>query len=231
LTQSVAWNRVVSVEQDGNIQTGDDFKQLLLGDVLPTSRERVDVDLPSTPPVRLETPPQVVIIDSARRSRQETEVRKATVRSIAFDARAANWDADVEVDGLIIDLYPLDEMGTLVPARGTVEFTLFVERTGVIRYQRAFLREPRWVVSFAYEDIGPSGARFRLPFRQFYPETEPDLAPYGAVHARVTIPGQGVFDATETVVRIRPYSAIRDRLEQNTGSRFFAIERTRGSGP
>ena len=40
------------------------------------------------------------------------------------------------------------------------------------------------------------------------------------------MPGQGVFAATESTVRIRPYSAVRDALERATGNRFLPQEKT-----
>jgi hypothetical protein len=40
------------------------------------------------------------------------------------------------------------------------------------------------------------------------------------------VPGQGTFETTESLLRIRPYSAVRDQLQLSTGRRFFPRERT-----
>jgi hypothetical protein len=75
-------------------------------------------------------------------------------------------------------------------------------------------------------DFGPGGAVYRLPFQEVHPELDTSMAPRGAVHARLSVPGQGTFEATSSMVRIRPYSAIRDALQRETGFRFFPQEWT-----
>ena len=148
------------------------------------------------------------------------------VRSLAIEAVAANWDADVEVDGLLVYVYPLDSNGAVVPARGTLQVDLTGQRTGVVRRPQPFTRLGHWARAVRVEDFGLDGAVYRLPFQGVHPEFEPAVAPYGAVHSRLSVPGQGTFEATRSTVRIRPYSAVRNQLQQATGRRFFAQERT-----
>jgi len=78
--------------------------------------------------------------------------------------------------------------------------------------------------------MGPSGAVYRLPFQAVHPEFDTDWAAHGLVHVRLTVPGHGVFEASQEVVRIRAFSPIRDELEMSTGRRFFPIERTGRGG-
>jgi hypothetical protein len=110
--------------------------------------------------------------------------------------------------------------------RGLVEAHLFTERVGVTTPGDAFVREARWVKSVRIEDFSAGGATVKLPFLRFHPEFDSHRAPYGAVHVRLSVPGHGVFEATQSVVRLRPYSATRDRYQQRTGRRFLDMERT-----
>ena len=141
-----------------------------------------------------------------------------------------NWDSDVEADGLVVHLRPLDASGDVVPVQGTLEVTLIGWRWGRTHSRQAPVRLARWTRSVEPADLGPFGVEHRLPFQAVHPEFDLGWAPQGTVHARLSAPGQGVFDATESTVRIRPYSAIRDHLEYVSGARFFPGERT-GRGP
>jgi hypothetical protein len=156
----------------------------------------------------------------------------ALVTTIAFDARVANWDADVETDGLVVDLYPLDANGNIVPVRGAAEVEFFASQ------RRNFADAPlsggdtfelleRWTRAFEPEDFGAGGIRLRLPFGAIQPELRSDwLAwPLGLVHVRLVAPGVGVFDDSRDAVRVRPWAPNRDFLEMNTGRRFLPTER------
>lgn len=148
------------------------------------------------------------------------------VRSLALDARVANWDADVEVDGLVVQVRPLDASQAVVPVRGTLEVSLTGWRAATANSKQYSARLGRWSQLVGPTDFGLSGAAYRLPFQAAHPEYDLRWAPYGAVHARLSIPGVGVFEVTESDVRVRPYSATRDYLQQTTGGRFFPLERT-----
>jgi hypothetical protein len=152
------------------------------------------------------------------------------VRSLAVDAYAANWDGDVEVDGLRVQLRPLDATGEVVPVEGTLEVTLIGWRTGRTNSRQPPVRLARWTRPVHSAELGPFGIEYRLPFQSVHPEFDLRWAPHGTVHARLSAPGQGVFDVTESTVRIRPYSAMRDHLEYVSGGRFLPVERT-GRGP
>ena len=155
-------------------------------------------------------------------------VARSKVRSLTVDASVANWDADVEVDGLLVHVYPLDADGRVTAVRGTLQVDLpGLAATTIIRRQ-SFSRLGYWTRPVRIEDFGPDGAVYRLPFQRVHPEFDANLSAYGAVHVRLSVPAQGTFEATESTLRIRPYSALRDHLQQATGSRFFPHERTIG---
>jgi hypothetical protein len=154
------------------------------------------------------------------------------VAMIAFDAFIANWDGDVETDGLILDLLPLDQWGDLVPASGTVEVELFASQRRTMHHAPlsggdTFERVERWSLAVEQADIGASGVRLRLPFGAIQPELDFEWLAYnyGLVHVRFVVPGSGVFDDSRDGIRIRPWAPNRDYLEMNTNRRFLPTER------
>ena len=72
-------------------------------------------------------------------------------------------------------------------------------------------------------------APFSYPFAGVHPEFDREIDPFGVVHVRMTIAGQGVFEASSAMVRLRPYSGPRDHQQQLRGRRFFYQE-TLGRG-
>jgi len=155
----------------------------------------------------------------------------ARVTMVNFDPYIANWDADVETDGVIIDIVPLDGDGFLIPSSGTLTVELFGQQ------RRTFDLAPqsggatlelieRWTREISAEDFGPNGVRLKLPFGAIHPELRPDWLAwwYGLVHVRLAIPGQGVFEGSRDGVRMLPFSPNRDRLEMKTGERFLPTE-------
>ena len=156
----------------------------------------------------------------------------AVARSLYITAFPANWDNDVEVDGLIVTIYPRDEFGELVPVRGSLEVELVTEMSriretitaGESRVRNA--RIGRWVRAVEVDDFGPFGASYKLPFEAVHPEFSRRVIDFSVVNARLSVPGDGTLSASTTAVRIQPLSATRDRLENRSGSRFLPIERT-----
>lgn len=154
-----------------------------------------------------------------------------SVRSLRIEAAVANWDADVEVDGLVLEILPLDQWGDIVPINGTVTAELIGNRPAALRtryvYHRGhpFPRLGRW--THRLQADRPESYRVQLPFRAAHPEFDFDLAAWAVVHARLVVPGQGVFETTADLVRIRPFSPIRDWRQQVmiSGGRFFPEER------
>jgi hypothetical protein len=180
---------------------------------------------PGLPP-RLPSPPPSRGRSTAEPINDNRSASPTRVGSLAIDATAANWDGDVENDGLLLRVYPLDREGAAAAAEGTLSVELIAERAGRAGgwQQRAAIGQ--WTRRVAAGDFGPNGATYRLPFQVVHPEFDADVAPHGVVHARLSVPGHGVFSTTETAVRIRPPSAARDRWQQVTGRRFHPRELT-----
>ena len=217
----IRWDRVVAARLAGEDVSGGQLHAIV---------EAIVAELP--PPVEnakaartLVIPPSdASVAPAAAASDGPPQIPR--VRSLSVEAVAANWDADVEVDGLLLRVYPLDAGGAIVPVRGTIEVDLIVQRGGVARRSHRLDAPGRWTRRVRLADFGSDGAVYRLPFQRAHPEFNPNLAPYATVHARLHVPGRGSFDATAADVRVRPYSAARDRLQHTTGRRFFPQERT-----
>jgi hypothetical protein len=147
------------------------------------------------------------------------------VRAIQIEANLGHWTAGTESSGILVTLLPIDGQGNLVAAEGTLEVELIGQRFTVVTEGNGFPCLGRWVAAVHSADFGPSGAVYQFPFQAVHPDLTFDLDPHGLVHARLSVPGQGVFEASQAMVRVRPYSSVRDHAQQTTGSRFLPIER------
>ncbi len=137
------------------------------------------------------------------------------VRSIEFDARLANWDADAETDGLIVHIYPLAADGRVVAIGGTAHVELIAPRQrnshDVRRANGAVTTiVAQWSQHISAQEVGSSGAVIKLPFQAIHPEFDAGVGARGLVHLRLTVPGHGVFESSRDAVRIRRYASLRD---------------------
>ena len=153
------------------------------------------------------------------------------VASIVVDASVANWDRDVENDGLLVSVVPLDAYGRAVAASGTLQVYLIGPRV------RKFSEAPRsrgskldrlgrWVKAVRETDFYEGGSTYRLPFQATHPEFDRRLGSHAMVNVKFTVPGSGTFERTIDYVRIQPFSPIRDYHQLNTGRRWLEIEQT-----
>ena len=144
----------------------------------------------------------------------------------------------------MVRVYPLDADGAVVPVRGTLTVDLWAEvtpeRSGWDWRQEPFQNAGHWTEVVRPADFGGhrrgavvDGASYRLRFYpSFHPEFEHWMAWRGAVHACLAVPGQGTFEATDDMAIIRPWSTVREHLQQVTrhgyfpGYRYFPDERT-----
>ena len=116
-----------------------------------------------------------------------------------------------------------------MPVNGSLEVELIGRSTGAAIPSQPFSRLAYWSQPVRVADFGVNGAVYRLPFQGTHPEYDTNVASRGAVVARLSVPGQGTFQATASTVRIRPYSPVRDQLQQATGRRFFDVEDRNGA--
>lgn len=150
----------------------------------------------------------------------------ARVRSTQIEATLVNWDADVEADGLLVRVAAVDAFGNRVAAHGSVEVELIGEGPGTTAVRQTFPLLGRWVRPVEPASLGPNGYEFWLEFQALDPEYDLALGPVGLIHARLVVPGSGTFEATTGPTVLRPANAVRDRLQQQAQTRFFANEQT-----
>lgn len=168
-------------------------------------------------------------------SRNPRRVNLPKVRTLLVRARLANWDDDPEPDGLLVDVSPLDASGAFVPVGGNIDLELYGQR----HQQPAHTfddREPFTLLDRSAKIVRSADAetdsyQVRLPFRRFHPDRNLELNPFALVRARFSVPGQGVFEASDDWAVIRPSSRFRDDVQLLTGKRYLSREQTRLQTP
>lgn len=169
--------------------------------------------------------------DGNRAAAEIPQAAASRVTSLAFDAALGNWDADVEADGLLIQLSALDAWGREVATNGTLQVELYAP------VRRSFDLVPqgngsttdllgRWTVPVRAEMFARGSAVFRLPFQALHPEFNTAIYWYGLVNVRLAVPGSDVLERSQDGISLRPFAPVRDALQINTGRRFLPGERT-----
>ncbi len=213
LTRAIPWPRIVKATLDG---------QTIDLDQLPA----VAAENKSAAP-RVEAPVIVTVAELAADS--PAAPPSADVASISFDARLANWNGNVETDGLLLDFYPVDADGYLAPVSGFLEIELFAQERRDFQDApqsggRSVERVERWTRQVQAAQIGANGLRLKLPFGAVHPEFDENWLSMGLVHVKFSSPGHGVFEDSRDAIRIRPFAPNRDYLDMHTGRRFLPTE-------
>jgi hypothetical protein len=138
--------------------------------------------------------------------------------TLVIHAYVGQWDADAQTDGIEIELIPLDKNGQVCPVSGHVEITLVIEDEKLngglsIPLRPEFKQLERKSFTVQPEQFTNGPARFQLPFRQSHPEFNQRISPTALVHARLSIPGYKVLEASESNVLIRQCSYFRDQMQ------------------
>ncbi len=216
ILRPVDWTRVNSAVVQGEELSGAEFREraaqlkaLPEGKALPEEVE----------PLAEAAAGRATFAERARHAL--ADVPAAGVQSIRAEAFIANWDGDVEADGLVVSLAVFGRGGP-VCVDGTLEVEWLGATTDGLDTPR---RRARWSRATRREDFGPAGAVFLLPFQATHPEFDLRQAAVGMVRVRFSAPGYGTFEQTLSDVRVRPYSAQRDRIQQRTKQRFLPLER------
>lgn len=153
------------------------------------------------------------------------------ITSIQVLAEVANLDGDVESDGLNVWIRPVDRFGDVVAINGQVDFQLLGERRDWrggrhVPTGPQFLALEQWSQRIQADDVTPDGVHTTLLFRRFHPDQDLDIATNAVLYVRLSVPGRGVFAASDDRLFLRPWSQIRDDLQQRTDSRYFPQERS-----
>jgi hypothetical protein len=225
ILRPVAWDRIARVRHDGKDYAAADFqplaeqlKQITPRQVFPNritaepvAAMTAAVDTSAGHP-RLWQPPALSIVP-------------LVVTHFHVDAYVANWDGDVEADGIELHVFPTTAEGIVTATAATIEARLIGRRANPAEPSDPFPQIARWTERIVPEQFGPGGAILRLPFQAVHPDFNFRVGPQGVLHVRLIAPGHGAFE-TSADLRIRPYSGMRDRLQQQTNRRFFNGERT-----
>ncbi len=233
IRRAIDWERVVKATQAEKPLAIDDLKTLAAEAVAAPPVAPMPVAKPKQPRSEYRGVfAEPVADDKADQASPAAE----PIRMLAADVFVANWDRDVEVDGLVVQLYPLDRDRQITAVSGTLEVELYAPEV------RRFIDAPRslgitlekighWTQAVYPSDITDRNYAFELPFQAVHPQFNERTLPYGLVHVKLSVPGEGVFETTQDYVRIRPWSPIRDDLWRSTGRRFLPTEQTgRGVG-
>jgi hypothetical protein len=202
-----------------------ELKLLTPGGTTPESAVE-EIAAPAAGPATVEPAQGLVITEDMLVPVTPPPISIPIVQQIHVDAYVSNWDADPEVDGLVVHLFAYTWDGVLLPVAGTLEATLIGRRLASRQHTEQFPDIGVWTKSVLVPHWGPAGAIYRLPFEQLHPDFDFSLLSQGALNVRLIVPGQGNFEATAAMVRIRPYSSLRDQLQMRRGTRFFSVERT-----
>lgn len=225
LRRSIAWNEIQDVQLAGRRLTATELKRQADSLATPsrTFAQRGARSLSAPSPSDL--PPTETLQNEMLSS------SSSRVSSLAIDALLANWDADVEADGLMIQLQPLDDWQQLTAASGTLEVELYAIQARTFHHApfsggRSVEPIARWTQAVTASDFTSRGALIRFPFQAAHPEFDDTLGHYGLVHVKYSVPGSGVFERSIDGIRIRPWAPLRDYLQLDTGRRFLPHEST-----
>jgi hypothetical protein len=220
IRRSIAWSQIASARVGERPLTVEQLRAAANAAPPPVPRQAATATPPGAGTLRTWRIPGVA---AARETRPA-----AVVRSLDVDASLANWDADVEADGLVLSFAALDEFGAAASVDGTLEVELVGERLPPYSRGNAFPTLGRWTlaVDSATGETGGGYYRARLDFQAVHPDFQLYLPRYALVHVRLSVPGQGTFDASQDGLSLRGFTPVRDRVEAAAGTRFLPNERT-----
>lgn len=145
---------------------------------------------------------------------------------IEIHAELGRWDAFVPSSGLLVTVSVFDERGAPAAVLGDIELTLLGDAARGGTYSRhPELQE----LTRAHHLVRPAEfangrATYRLPFDRLHPDFDLGVSRYALVHARLGVNGQGVFEASDSFVRLRSFSPARDGLQHQSRQRLFRVE-------
>lgn len=227
ILRPIEWSSITEIQRDGEPLSIEQVRA-----------QAVAANAASPPKPKVVVAPRAVEGAASRGSFQTWNIRPAAaeepleprspVRSIGIDTYLANWDADVEADGLYLSLRALDGFGFSAAVDGTLEVELIGERRPPLTRGNAFPVIARWSRQVTAADMAASGGVYRtqLEFQALDPEYNLWVNTYALVHVRFSVPGDGVFETSVDGVRMRGFTPVRDRAQAAFGTRFLPTEKT-----
>jgi hypothetical protein len=220
ITRSFSWDEVTLYQPNGQALSRDDAFELARA----AAKRSTDLTTSNTTrTVKLNSNP---VHDVYRSPREDSADSRA--RFIRFDAMISNWDNDVEMDGLMVQVVPSTATGLQTTIRGQLNVELWsmrrIEQDSAPHLRgRALEILQRWSVPIVVAATD-SPVWLKLPFQTRHPEFDFNWSPIGLVHVELVAPGHGVFHHSIDGVRIRPYAPFRDALQVQTRERFLPTE-------
>lgn len=240
LTSGFPWDDVAEIVADHSQQTAPELRTISFstGEANPNPVDRLPVPLAAPPLLPLPETPRILdpCLDCPTPGRILPPAAHSNVagppRSLEIEAVLANWDNDVEADGLRVFVVPLDARGRSIPVAGMLNLTLTGQavRTPAPdggQSRQLFPELGRWTRRVRAADFVNGVAVYEVPFRAVHPEFHFGVARYGLMTGRLGVPGRGVFHASRADVDLRPASWWRDQHQLLEGSRFSPREFTR----
>jgi hypothetical protein len=208
LTSSVSWADIAAAKLGDNAVDADYLRQQRRELMTSASRWSAAIE----PVVAGEVAPSSL----GRRTRH--------VRSLEIvSACLANFDRDVEPDGLTVSIAALDHDGAPMAVRGNLTARLYGElRPGSVR-DVTFGTLDEWTQRVTAVDFASGVATYEFKFRRTAPEWQFDLLPDTLVEVSLLAFGEGLFSASEPVV-IRAFNPLRDNQQLLLKSRFLPRE-------
>ncbi len=212
------------LREDPGIKILSGFPRENVVSIQPWKNNKIEqLPVPKTESININKGPSSSVEDMPSRS----------VATVEITACVKNWDNDSLSDGIEVIVRPLDNYGNLVQTNGVVDFQLLGQRTAwktsnQLKYFHDFDVITTWSKSLRAGDLTPQGYRFRLEFRNTHPDYDLDLDLEALVHARLNLVGQPVLESNSGPVLLRPFSKLRDDLQQFNGNRFFPEEHAPG---
>ena len=229
IERPIAWSSVRALTRSGTA---------VARDLLVAEAERLRATRPMTEPLYVTKMPPVAGKPAGERTAglqlwqvaegpvELASAPDATVRWIEIDAYLANWDADVEADGLVLDLEALNASGESLPADGTLTVELIGERVPPLSRGNAFPMLGNWTRQVTAADFGRGTLRLRLDFQGVHPDFNTVAGRFALAHVRFSVPGQGTFEASKDGLTLQGFSPVRERVQQAFGTRFLPTETT-----
>ncbi|MGE0607926.1 MAG: hypothetical protein AB7O62_12600 [Pirellulales bacterium] len=151
------------------------------------------------------------------------------VESLRISACLGQWDDDAFVDGLVIQVFPLDHRGQIVPVNGDLTFTLVGQVVPLSLGSPAqiapqFRELERGSRLVRKRDFAEGPATYRLAFDRLQPERDVNVDWSALLHARLGVFGQGAFRASAVDVPIRDFSHLRNQFQFHTPQRYAPHE-------
>lgn len=224
LSSGFAWSQVLRMTQGSRSATGSEL--LPFAQQLATARSELEN---ASPIAREADRSRVVPHHRSSEESARTPPVRSPVKYLRVHAQLGQWDRDVQPDGLQIFVSPFDAMNRLVAVQGHIEFILVgeIERInggqhGPLRPVFKELERATQLVRWDQFSAGP--AVYQLPFSRVHPDFDADIAGQALLTVCLTVPGQGVFEASDANVSLREYSRIRDQLQFYTDRRYWPLE-------